>query len=289
MLYDGYTLLIMMIITTGKEYKDFRSGFENEKREMLVLMLESVESALVMGGGILKPSAYFIAAVDIGTGEFSGEKGCLEWLIKDKDRMGRSWGYDLNQYSIYHIIARKNIPTELSENMGLVMNNRYLLIKVIGDSLTDERLEKLKQEYMKPVYIGDEETGRLTLDRRFSQYEGRKELFGEICRIYMDTDEKNGTKAEKTFAYLKHFLSRAKELDEKYRRYAADTFIGTVNKWGIRDETYTKEELYGMIRISEVTIASDGEITVYYTENTEEFGDFAIEIKCSASSEDIMI
>ncbi|MBQ4485789.1 MAG: hypothetical protein II936_02140, partial [Oscillospiraceae bacterium] len=103
----------MMIITSGKEYKDFRSGFENEKREMLVLMLESVEGALVMGGGILKPSAYFIAAVDIGTGEFSGEKGCLEWLIKDKDRMGRSWGYDLNQYSIYHIIARKNIPTEL--------------------------------------------------------------------------------------------------------------------------------------------------------------------------------
>lgn len=71
-------------------------------------------------------------------------------------------------------------------------------------------------------------------------------------------------------------------------RYAADTFIDTVNKWGIRDESYTKEELYGMLRISEVTIASDGEITVYYTENTEEFGDFAIEIKCSANSEDII-
>ena len=54
---------------------------------MLVLMLESVEGAQVMGGGILKPSAQFIAAVDIGTGEFSDEKGRLEWLIKDKKVM----------------------------------------------------------------------------------------------------------------------------------------------------------------------------------------------------------
>ena len=65
-----------------KKYKkSFEERFEKETLELLVLTKSEVTGAS-RNGIFLTPSVDFVASVNVQTGEFSQEKGNLEWMLE---------------------------------------------------------------------------------------------------------------------------------------------------------------------------------------------------------------
>ena len=147
---------------------DFEKEFETEEYEMLILVQASCKGAAIIKD-MLKPSIDFLASIDLRTGQFFHEKGRIEWLIKN-DNKRNGWGYDFEQFGIYRVVVRKCIPQKLQPYQLHYMNNRYMLIRVLEENASNEKLEALKEHYSKPIST-ENELGTFVLEREFSWFE----------------------------------------------------------------------------------------------------------------------
>ena len=182
---------------------DFEKEFETEEYEMLILVQASCGGAVCIKD-MLKPSVDFLASIDLRNGQFFHEKGRVEWLIK-KDNKRKGWGYDFEQFGIYRVVVRKCIPQKLQPYQLHYMNNRYMLIRVLEENASNEKLEALKEHYSKPIST-ENELGTFVLDREFSWFEGSINWNGVEANVYLETDEEDGDTAEQAMAVLKSVI-----------------------------------------------------------------------------------
>lgn len=270
----------MSKIISGETFDEFKNRFCTDEIELLFLTVQSVNGAAILEEGILMPTIEFVASVNLTTGVFSNEEGRLEWLIPDSKNR-QEWGYDFKKFNIYHIKCRKNIPIELSQNMRKTLNNCYMITELIDDGLSDPKLDRLKEKYLKPVYIEDCEIGKLKLNREFSWFEGNISWIGHDCAVKLKTDKYDGKSANRAFAHLKSLYADSYAWDEIFRKFAADKLTESANEWSINDEEISKEKFANMIYISALSINPRGEITAYYVEDKDIFGGHAIEISAT--------
>lgn len=247
--------------------EEFESRFYEKEKEILVLTKGTVGGAAIEGD-MLRPSLEFLASVDGKTGEFSGEKGRLEWLIENVP--GRTgWGYDFRQFGIYRLRVRKSIPVELEPYMSKTMNNRYMVLEILEKNASEPELEEIRKKISKPVSIEDP-LGKFELDRQLSLFEGEIEWLGEDCGVFLETDEEDGDTAWKALQILQKLHKDLENWDGKFRRYAAEKLTDLANEWLAEDEEQagadpiTKDIFARRLEISEISIAPDGHITVYY-------------------------
>ena len=168
---------------------DFEKEFETEEYEMLILVQSPCKGAANIKD-MLKPFVDFLASIDLRTGQFFHEKGRVEWLIKN-DNKRKGWGYKFEQFGIYRVTVRKCIP----QNQIQYMNNRYMLINVLEENVSNEKLEALKEYYFQPISI-ENELGSFVLDREFSWFEGIVNWNGVEVNAYLETDEEDGNTAK---------------------------------------------------------------------------------------------
>lgn len=266
--------------------EEFEKRFEDSITDLLVLIKTDVGGAAVVGN-MLRPSVEFIASVNTQTGEFSRETGRLEWMIKNR-KLRIGWGYHFKRYQIYHIQARKNIPITLEPYMRKTLNNCYMVVRVLGQNVSEPRLDAVRKHIMQPVSIADDALGTFDLDRQFSWFEGTIDWLGTQCRVYLRTDEEDGDTAEHAFAHLRKLYEDRKTWDEKFRLFAADELWELANDWyGCDNENLdeddedvihiTKEQFFHRISIESITIHPTGSLTLYYDAD-DMFTDHAIEI-----------
>ena len=242
----------------------------NEDIEMLVLMKSGCNGAVVYGD-MLKPSVDFLASIDLKTGVLSKTVGRIEWMIKnDKDRKG--WGYDFQQFGIYHVKVKKCIPQKLKPYQMELLNNRYMLIDIVEENERNIELEKLKDYFSTPIII-ENELGTFELNREFSSFEGQVK-YGDIeISVLMETDEENGDTATNAMKALLHFSNHFKDLDQQYRMFAAKELTDSANEWLEDDDNEEKvdvisEEMFmNRIQISEVVATLNGELILYYNDD----------------------
>lgn len=261
---------------------DFEKGFETEEYEMLILVQSSCKGAVNIKD-MLKPFVDFLASIDLRTGQFSHEKGRLEWLIKnDNNRQG--WGYEFKQLGIYRVTVRKCIPQDQTP----YMNNRYMLINVLEENASNKKLEALKAYYAKPVSI-ENELGSFALDREFSWFEGIVNWNGVEANVYLETDEEDGDIAKQAMKVLKRVVDNIVENDTKYREYAAEELTELANDWmdasdEIDTEEITKEIFMKRMEMSEITVSSDGSLSLFFNDD-DMFWGHAIEIEVKPNGE----
>ena len=65
---------------------DFEKEFETEEYEILISVQASCGGAVSIKD-MLKPSVDFLASIDLRNGQFFHEKGCVEWLIKEDNKL----------------------------------------------------------------------------------------------------------------------------------------------------------------------------------------------------------
>ena len=261
---------------------NFEKDFETEEYEMLILVRSSCKGAANIED-MLKPFVDFLASIDLRTGQFSHEKGRLEWLIKnDNNRQG--WGYEFKQLGIYRITVRKCIPQDQTP----YMNNRYMLINMLEENASNKKLEALKAYYAKPVSI-ENELGSFALDREFSWFEGSINWNGVEANVYLETDEEDGDTAKQAMKVLKRVVDNILENDARYREYAAEELTELANDWmeasdEIDTEEITKEIFMKRMEMSEIMVSSNGSLSLFYNDD-DMFWGHVIEIDVDSSGE----
>lgn len=250
------------------EIKEFEKEFYDEEYELLILVKEDCGGGVVRGNKLIS-SVDFFASIDLRTGILSNEKGRVQWVI-DNDENREGWGYDFKQFQIYHISVRKCIPMELQPNQMELLNNRYLLINIIDDDKTDEKLEELKEFYQKPVSI-ENEYGKFILDREYSWYEGSIYCNGSKVTVFLETDDDDDT----VNVSLQNFMNIVKDIngnDSKYREFAAKKLTDTANEWLEESdeddlEEITEEDFAKRMKLSEILFCGDGCISLSYNDD----------------------
>ena len=261
---------------------DFEKEFETEEYEMLILVQSSCKGAANIKD-MLKPFVDFLASIDLRTGQFSHEKGRLEWLIEnDNDR--KVWGYEFEQFGIYRVTVRKCIPQDQTQ----YMNNRYMLINVLEENASNEKLEALKEYYAKPISI-ENELGSFALDREFSWFEGIVNWNGVEAHVYLETDEEDGDTVKQAMKVLKRVVDNIVENDIKYREFTAEELTELANEWmdtsdEIDTEEITKEIFMKRMEISEIMVSSNGSLSLFYNDD-DMFWGHVIEIEVDPSGE----
>ena len=243
---------------------DFEKEFETEEYEMLVLMEASCKGAAVIED-MLRPSVNFLASVDLRTGQLFREKGRMEWLIKN-DNKRNGWGYKFEQFGIYRVVVRKCIPQKLRPDQLRYMNNRYMLINVLENHASNEKLEALKEYYSKPISM-ESKLGSFTLEREFSWFEGTVNWNGVEANVYLKTDERDGDTAEQAMKVLEKMADDIVDNDAKYREFAAQELTELANEWMVGSddaEEITKEMFARRMEISEIMIRPDGSLSLSY-------------------------
>ena len=254
----------------------FEKEFLPEEKELLVLIQHDMNGA-VKAGDYLRPSATFLGSVDVTTGEFSGEKGRLEWMFK-RSILRPDYGFDLKGMTIYQVRVRKCIEKELAPYMLREMNNRYLLLKVVKKNVHHEALEKIREAYMKPVAV-DNEIGHFALNRDYGWFESEIDWLGDKCDVLLETDSDGADTADKAMAALKTLVSDLMEWDEKIRRFAADELVELANDWQDADEEadegtgrITSEEFGRRIGICSIKMDADGDMEVMFDDDDMFYG-----------------
>ena len=234
---------------------DLQNQLKKEKEELIVLVENNVSGGSV-NGDYINPSVIFLASVNPKTGEVKKEKGRLDWYIKNTPNR-KGWGFDLKGMEIYHVKVNKYVEKELLPYQTKIMNNRYLLLKILKKGVKNKELEAIKDSYLKPVVINNE-IGEFTLKRRFSWYEGKINWLNNECTILLNTDEDDEVTANIALNTLNTLYSNQQHWDKIIKEFAAKELIFACNDWAkdedINAKEITKEEFINRIVINKLTI-----------------------------------
>ena len=269
----------------NKTVEDFEKEFCGETFELLIVTVQDVSGAAVLKDGYSQPCVHFAACVNVETNEFSTVEGRLEWLVSPEEKEEQGWIYSFEPYKIHHIRCRKRPPMTLEPYMSEVLNNCYALLDYIDDSVSDNRLEALIEEYLKPIVITDE-IGEFTLNRAYSWFEGSVDFNGNRVSVMLDANQ-DGVVPPKSFLYLKKFTENIEERDSKIREFIVKDLWETAEDWidSEEEDDLTEEYFYKSLFLSDFSINEEGEMTLYYGDEKEIFAGHAIEVRMNAEGE----
>lgn len=263
----------------SKEEKNFYDKFQKEEKELVVLVKEECAGAGV-NGDFLTPSVEFAAAIDPETDELKQENGMLCWMIP-KNHKEPGWGYNLKQMTIYRVLVRKCYEQALKEYQSSVYNRRWLIVKVIEKIKSEPRLDAIREEYLRPVYIEDEKLGKFTLDRKYGWFDGNIDWLGNSISIQLELDEENASTARWAFMSLKKVALDIQNWDTKIRQYAAKELTELANDWNEEEDTastgkITEEDFAKRIEMDSITFNSDGSFEITFNDDDMFFGHWVV-------------
>ena len=260
----------------SEDEKEYYGEFEEKEQELIVLIKEDCGGAAIRGD-FMSPSVRFIASINPKTNELSHEEGVLSWLIPRNHN--NNWGYEFKKMNVYKVRVRKRHKKELKVYQSDIVNRKYLVMKILEHLKSEPRLEAIKEEYLKPVYIDDKELGKFTLNRKYSWFEGNIAWLGHSTNVELEIDRDNGSTAKIAFERFQNFASDIIGWDEKIRSYAAEELTELANDWNDdeeTDETISKEEFANRIRISSINIHSDGSSEFTFNDDDMFFGHWVV-------------
>ena len=239
--------------------KNYEKEFESEKQELIVLVENTAGGGCVIGD-LINPSVIFLATINPKTEELSKEKGRLEWYIKNKpNRTGL--GFDLQKLEIYQVLVKKCIEKELQPYQSKIMNNRYLLLKIIKKNVHNEQLEQIRDSYTKPIEINNK-IGTFKLNRQYGWFEGTINWFDNNCNILLNIDVEDSITADNALNTLTKLVQDNKNWDNNLRDFATKELIHTCNVWRFEEdenaEDITKDEFTKRISLNTINIYNDG-------------------------------
>ena len=244
----------------------FEFRFEEQTTDMLVLIKKNIFASTK--NNYRTPGAVFIASIDLETNELNQSPGTLTWIEKKKSAKLK---YNFKELEAYHIKARKN------KNI----DNSYMVQDVIK-KVTDDRLEKIKEEYTKPVIINDS-LGRFELDRKYNRFEGKIDFLGEMCNVYLEVEEGELT-ADMGLNKLREIYQNLEKWDTDVKEYVSNELLELANDWLEGEGEILKEEFLQRIGIPDITIESDGVIRFMF-DSDGIFSDHAIEVEINKNGE----
>lgn len=225
----------------------FESQFEEQRVELTVLVKKRICGWATIPGYRI-PRATFIASIDNGANELNESYGTLTWIEKDRKA---DIQFNFETMGTYRVRARKH-----KEN-----KNAYQLLEVIK-KVTDDRLEGVKEEYLKTVIIQNE-FGDFKLDRMENRFAGQIDYLGEKSLVYMNVEE-GKTTADIQFNKLREICSHLADWNGRVQEFASSELLELANDWNEEEVEITREQFIERIGIPDITIDVDGSMWVMF-------------------------
>ncbi len=227
---DYYLLYAIEYDATGTlldEKFNFENNYLDEVEELKVLIQHKL-----FGYSPLYDYRFlntdFIGAIDKNN-NFINHKGVLSWYEKNTDI---SHKFNLEDLEIYRIKVKKNKS----------LDNYYWLMEVLEKD-SDDRLLKLKEEYLKPVKKNIDNI-TFTLNKDLMYYKG---IFNYKDRIIMYIFLRNDKEiSEKQLKLLHKITSNMDKYNHLVKGYIIDSLTELANNVWL-DDKITKEQFYNIL------------------------------------------
>ena len=240
----------------------FENKFEEAVTDLTVLIKQKIVW-WVCEDNYRRPTATFIASIDHKTNEINTSCGKLAWMEKERKSKIK---FNFDDMGTYHVKVRRNKEDKDS----------YLLVDVVK-KVKDNRLESIKENYLKPVIITSE-LGQFRLDRNNNRFEAQIDYFGGNCSIHMEVEE-GETTADRQLDKLYEIFNDLENWDNCVKEYAANELLESANDW-IDDEAgeITKEQFIQRIGVPlAIEVGRSGYIVVAFYDD-DMFASHFIEI-----------
>jgi hypothetical protein len=258
-----------------KAYEDFLSQYQNEAKEILVLISDSNGAATGSSGGYWTCIKYFLAYVDVSSNELKKGEGCVAWpLTKEElDEKGFAYPYFFKNGGIYRLLARKLNDEAVFDKTAPVCN-RFLVSEVLAEDVPNDELLAILEEYRVPVIISDGLLGEFKLDKDLSIFEGEIEWLGERVYVSLEVDEHDKQSCEKALETLRALFENQTKRDAELRAFAAERLVVGANEWQQEENApeISEQEFIGRIGLSELSVSAEGDYTAYYLDGDMFFG-----------------
>lgn len=237
--------------------------FEDEIREYLVVTND------YSGAAVGKTAQMdILASVDVQTNEFESMEGKIIWETTDEELKSGAFFKRFKKGTIYRILARRSKAKPKNQ-----YNNMFSLVKIVEDSITDERLESVLKEYRKKVVIEDEVLGEFVLDKDLEMFEGSIERNGKKIILYLEIEKDDPETWDNAHENMKRFISELDIRDKEMREFSAESLTDLANDWledSVEDdeeiEEINEEDFAQRIDLCEISVDDEGSYTVYYSD-----------------------
>jgi hypothetical protein len=254
-----------------KIFEDFASDYRKDEVEILVLTSDAPSGAgKVRGERLWRASKYFLAYVDMSTGELKNGEGRIVWPLTDEE-MEKRTSYHFKNGCVYRLKARELIDKTVPDGMLPSFFNRFLVVGVLEEDVPNNELLAVLERYREPVKITDETLGDFDLNKDLALFNGYVNWLGGNISVSLDVnadDKETWTKAMKALRLL---FERQERKDLEFRAFAADSLTCLANDWRQDEDEegaeISKEDFMGRISLSSLVVTSDGNFTAYYNDD----------------------
>lgn len=209
------------------------------------------------------------------------KKGRLNWLISDDERNGELGWKRFKKGQIYRIKARRMLEKYTPKNLTVSDFNAWCVVDVLDNNVICPRLEKVWEDYNKPIIINDDVLGELTLNKEYDVFEGYINWKGKVISLMLEVDAEDNSTWNQTSKPAKEMIIHLEQWDKKMREFSAKKLTILANQWAVdeKDNTssITEKDFAERISISELVFSFEGAFTVLYDDD-DMFWGHAIEV-----------
>ncbi len=171
------------------------------------------------------------------------------------------------------ILTRGYIPCQGEKEQR---KRQFLYAAGRNKKITDDRLERIKEEYLKPVIINNI-LGEFRLNRSYNRFEGQIYYLGEKCNVYLNVEEGSAA-ADIQLNKLSSIFGDLADWDSSVRKFVSSELVELANEWREEDEAgITEEQFIQRIGAPDITIDTNGAVKLYFNSDNM-FTDHSIEV-----------
>ncbi|MDP8051241.1 DUF2262 domain-containing protein [Pasteurella atlantica] len=256
-------------LTQNEDYQSYESIYNTEEIEILVLFSDK------SGGGVKfrnswDLSAYFLAYINLQTNELHEGDGRINWLLSDElnKSKGLYYPYYFQDGEICRLKVRELKDKTIPEGMLESAYNKFMVVEVLEREVQAKQLEKILEEYRKPVIISDDILGEFQLNKDLDFFEGSIEWLDNKVSVYLNIDQDDKNTYQLALDILRYIHKEQSIKDQVFRKFAAEELTDLANDWAEDPDTeITEEEFAKRISLSSLSIDYDGTVLAYYDDD----------------------
>ena len=207
-----------------RRVKDFIALYAPEDEEKLVLIQTGTSADRTFLDTFWTAHVYALAMADAETEQIISERCYLSWPVMEQQRESEEYTERFRKGNIYRIKVHRWKGNALSEP-------HWYVTDVLEEGVSCPALEKIWEDYTKPILLEDEVLGKLTLNRETSTFNGTCKWMGKDVNISLDVNIEKKSSWTRVTNVIKKLVAEQKDWDKSLRAKAAQKLTAQANEW----------------------------------------------------------
>ena len=260
-------------------YEAFYKNYESEVFTATILVKENLGIGHIANYGNFSCK---ILAMVLPDGTLIDNELTLNWPVPWENAPQSETFDRLKALHTYEVEVSKYLidPDTMDESRQEYCSKHYCLHKVLKSDIEHSALQAIKEEFLREVAINDPMLGKIVLDKNMGNFVSEvdwcagQDNASEV-QLYLDVDEDNGETCTQSLSHAHTMFQAQEKFDRLMREYAAQNLLEDANNWIADDDEQSQlypnglslEDFMKRIRLSELSIDSDGSISAFYDDD----------------------